>query len=590
MSALGRAEQGRMKKRDRAMETQGHSPTDVSAGGTLPRPGEDRLALSRQANAPRFSGSFVPTLEECQAINNGLAGWEDLSRVVGPRYYPDEDVEDTLFQVLAGNLSISRGFIETVARAKTEVFNANALLQGVPPHPVDHFLADSKIFLLDLKVESDAVTHFLRERFDFTEEELALVHLFIAKTAPLLYNMGFPDAISHSAQVARLCAVQADRHGASRTELMQAVMVGWLHDPKLGSNLSWSNLAAHPAVASAISHQVLSSPDMAQMMQDWLSGLLNPPDARTFRRGVENALSINNDSMFILENVILHKPVSESIPNLEPGVGIAERLPGDIREELLRIARQRFASSSKAEGPEPLPAATQAALLETLFETGLKGIHLDAIQQVFELNSLEAAEALFRRMIRGEYPDARQVERLSHHLKETPEHLYSLPISALRLFSHHDEITVGRIPALALAMSDPLLLSPHKLLESAKQPTALERLQSFINSFGENIRFLPQPAYENGRHWQRDLLASILRAAESLTQKPLAHEFSEDTPLAEQIGWLESTLVKPETWISQDGMDYGALSPADQGFDILLRIMKEKYEAATHQSPALFGI
>jgi hypothetical protein len=166
------------------------------------------------------------------------------------------------------------------------------------------------------------------------------------------------------------------------------------------------------------------------------------------------------------------------------------------------------------------------------------------------------------------------------------------------LLAHHDDVDNGKIAAMALTVADPLLLSPHKIIESSFEETLGKRVRSFLNSFSANVTFLPQAQKAIGKLWQKELLDSMLKAVSELTGRQVLPALAQDAPLEEAIQVRDALLQGDLIWtIPQEPSDDPANKPKNMA-ELSLKgdaklakemagVFKKAYELALKQSKAL---
>ncbi len=572
--------------------------------------------LSRQAflNAatlqPVFGSKqkFSPTKHELQKIHHALTGWEGDGRVLAASCYATPKVLAGIRDLLALPLAVSedgdpdrstvasfvdekipRSLLEDLALAKARLLNTFTLLQGGLIQPSSSFEDEARSFLTDLKREMVITENQMRRVFQLNDAGVALYREFVAQTAPILFVMGFDDAIPHAGQVSRLCGYMTQRQQKSqgstvevinRPEILIALMVGWLHDPKLRGDISWSNLAAHPVVGSAIATHLLQADRMRHLYRNFADSFQTRPSGLRpgrFQRAVAEALAINNDSRFVVNNVILHKPPFPVPGVVEPGIldQIGQTKGLRIARRIEKLVDDRMSAPSRGEKPPMLKSSKALrALRTTRLETGLRGVSRDAWLRTVrdvkpELGPQQALD-LFEQVIDGQLADKDLEAALAKNLRTRKDAVVACRISGSALLAHHGELSGwSRQAALALVNSDPLLLSAHKIGAVGTQ------IQSFVRSFNDNIRDLPKDCHERGVWWQRSVFLSILKAADRLNSTSLRRDFLLDTAdlnIEVQVKRLGELLVKPEIWGRYAGVKKG-----DPDFDTALKALEDEY-------------
>ncbi|MBY0402670.1 MAG: hypothetical protein K2X66_02140, partial [Cyanobacteria bacterium] len=543
-----------------------------------------------------------PTQPELNAIQGMLKGG-NASDVLAPNYLPSPEVVRSLYQLITDNTPVPESLQKVLTQQKTEAMNLHHFLLGKPLLNEGAVAKDAQQFVADFgrkMKELDGTLLTPANGFGVAEKEI--FHLFAANTAPILFTMGFADAIDHSGDVARLAVKQALKYGGNKQEVLQAALVGWLHDPKLRGDLSWSNLATHPVVGSAIAQELLNQPALSNKIQQYLDFV---PESSTqshmglaeFKKGIVEALSVNNDSEFVLRMVILNKMPKH--PLAEPG--IADVVP-EAKEEFLK----RFKAPSLGETPVPVSDDLKAKIDTVNLSTDLKGISLLALKTALGVETEAEAKKAFKAIVSGETPlNAGELQALKGKLLEIPGALVNPQVKGTTLLSHHGDLIEGAKAGLALAISDPLLLSPHKIVAASFEPFILGRITSFAKSIEDNIKALPLAAQPEGQIWLKDLYRSILEASSELTGKnpsellTQAREAStalqSDVSLLAEVQLFKSLVTAPSTWVSKEanGVDFGSIqatAPENKAtVDKIVSVLKKHYEAAAQQSEGLFA-
>ncbi len=536
-----------------------------------------------------FAGRYSPKAPELAEIVQALQGWPDNPDVYAPVYLPDSFLEETYRQVMEGQAQLHRVAADILAQPKLKAMNTHLLLLGKPLYTPEKAKAEALEYVRAIQETIPQLDRELAQRHGFTPREISLMHRFMAKTAPILFQMGYPDAVRHASQVTRLCVIQAERQKASHAELLQAAMVGWLHDPKLAVELSRENLATHPVIGSAIARHVFADPQFGDELKAVLAGRAMTPEA--FEAGVVEALSINNDSRYVLTEVIMQaiRPHLSHFPQVQ------------------RLLLRRFSAPFRGTRPPVISTRIRRDLEREQVASGLRGISLSAMEgiraelasrypQIAPLSARELLDDIVQNQPMAGIPEPERlklVADLQARLQATPHARVENRINAINLFSHHQEVKNGTVAALALASSDPLLLSPHKIIEAERHNSCLFAIRSFLQSFNNNIVYVPRESRDGAQKWQRDLYKEMLRVAEELTGKRLMPNLSPRTSTRRQITTLLTVLRKDTTWQTPDGTDYGAASlenPATHAqAQRLLDTMKRHYDQVAESSLALFG-
>ncbi len=550
---------------------------------------------------PRFHGLYTPKLRTLEHLRRGLAGGSQLTDYYAPGFFADREMVRQFIALFAlcrrmaeigftpeeledkvlGDRDVQK-LIRSLALAKARVMNHFALAKKLPRviienRPADAYMDEAKLFLMELQGQHTVTVNFFRKFFGFSEDEAGIYEQFVARTVKALYSMGYPDVVHHSSQVSRLCVVKAMDENACRPEVLQSALVGWLHDPKFETTLSIDNLSTHPIMGSAIAWHILNEPEFRTRIANYVQGSGFGP--RTFASGIVEALSVNNDSRFVSERFIYDQVALQIVQQY------GEDLGTQLREKLWDRHQQRLAAPSKGVAPLPFPPSLVEAISKTHLDSGMFGIRKAAWEEACRETGLqEPPEALYHRMVEGEYPDRAAVDKVSDYLLEkqalTKEVAVEWGVNGLHLFSHHDEVArYAQVAALSLVNSDPLLLSPHKVLEvRPEKETLLDRLKSYIGSLDSNINDLPKASRESALSWQRSIFICILKAAQDLTGVDRLTEFHQShryTPTQTDVDELRRRVLEIETWREYTKL---AASPQERPrFDQVLEIMRRRY-------------
>lgn len=469
----------------------------------------------KQNNPVSFSGRYDPPTKVLNEIAQALRG--NIPNAKAPNYMPSEKIEDAIYRLLSSGESVSREVIEEIAEQKAAVETLYANLMKDPAnYPIkvaENCILDAEIFLQELKEHISAVEDTLRT-VGLEDTHIDLFNVIASKSATVLFNLGFSDAIPHATQVARRCAIEAKDMGADKTTILESAIVGWLHDPKVKDyKISTSNLATHPVLASALAHDILNQEKVKALIGKVIGGA----NTKKFIDSIKEALLINNDSKFVWKNVILNQ--QPFMPrSKEPG--ILDNASDAVRERLSNVLWGRFHANSLGETVRPVPGNLAKEIRKTEFTTGLAGIA----------------------------PDGSIV-----HVK----------VNAMHLLPHDAEVKEGGMPALALAISDLLFLSPHKILMNDPGFDAISRIGGFIRSFTENLDTLPKGIKDNYKDWQFDVYRSIVKALQNLTGNQALEKLDDEL---KQIREIDSRINKvleyinnESNWIATNGQNFAKI-------------------------------
>jgi hypothetical protein len=480
----------------------------------------------------RFGKGYGPTTSQLTPLEEGLKGFPNNLQMQGPRYFASPHLEQAMLDFISGNVSAGN-IAQEMAEMKTSAMNTLALWKNKPLHTSNDYLSDAQDFLKILQTETQDIQAIFKGKFGFKELEIKILNAFIAKTAPILFSMGFPDAAAHSAQVCKLSVYKAYAISGghiSRLELLKEACVGLIHDPKLSpavfSFKEYTNLATHPIVASVIAQNVCQDPAFNALLHQYPG-----TKVASYINGVVNALPINNDSKFVCDGSII--------------APIKAQLKPDIAEQFQKEALARFEAPSKGVKPKPFSRKVVAALNGITMGTGLVGIRTQGLTSD-EIQTLQ-------KIIEGRITDTDTLSGLSQKLHEQKA-FHETQVDALTLFCHHDEVQrSAKMAALALINSDPLLLTAHKILASGPE-SFLGNIASYTKSFGDNINYLPQKTRHFAYTWSRAMLVALANASDSLAGRlpgSTAEAIQKSSPsLESEIEALKQTIVAPETWPS----------------------------------------
>lgn len=574
--------------------------------------------------------------EEINNIKNGLRGWPKDENILAINYFPSESEADALYKLLHKNKTIDEDNLNLLISTKTRTSNFHNFIIGDPLNNFDFYKKETKNFIVELQAEISELINIL-EKICFTPEEIELFLLFVSKTSALLFNMGFTDAITHAAQVTQKCIVESFKRNSFNYEILQSAMVGWIHDPKVPIRYSWSNLATHPIIACSIANIVLKEKEIYKKLDHYLHKQCSI-NTNNFIEGVSEALAINNDSEYVFKNAILYRP--EWVPSPIEPAGVVDQLNSLSTEDLKTIginnlsdnlvsifeneAIDWFENAAQDKKVTKFSKDIETTLKEIKLETGIKGIYKSIFNHSLSLVSSEyninTETDFFNELIDGKITDTTlitQLRKTIYDFNQKNEKVFISPtVQGNSLFCSHLEVKHAKTAALSLEISDPLLLSPHKLLAEGLKGTALEQIIEFMNSFEKNIKYLPNNALAGGKIWQRDLYYSILNSADELSNKNRVNEFLSKyhnldalhkpffpnasnkvdlNVIDQQIQELVELISDPKTWINENSKeDYGKLNiktPKNKiMISMLFNTLKKNYDLATVTSPEMFGL
>jgi hypothetical protein len=494
-----------------------------------------------------INGKYAPSQGEIFALCNGLLGWRAV-RGLGPDYFASRSVESALVDFVTDGKPLSTFAKRRLAQGRTCVTNFFTLINDRSPAVLKSekdYVDEVECFLTQLGVQVQIWKESTFAGLDFSRAERHIYLRTIAKVAPVLFNMGFADAIPHAGQVSRLTASMANSLHARPSQILQAAIVGFLHDPKFhpGIDLEKQNLATHPVVAAAIAYAVFRDRSLLSSLRAYFHGNTLKVDA--FIEGIIDALAVNNDSRFVQMFVMLPTFVKR----------IGDRFGEDVAANLRSVMERRLESASKGIAPPSVPQHLHGCLEQIAFDSGLRGLNratwANALQEAGI--TTERPKAVFCRIIAGKHGrlTTEQFAKLRSYLSwYTSDHL-SVRIRAADLLHHHQEVSAaGAKAAAALVIADPMMLSCHKVA-SVHNTAVIDRLNSYVQSFDDNTRLLPLPVKRQGHQWQRAVYMAILHAADSLTGQNLLGEFldlHQVEAVDRDIEGLRTLILHPGTW------------------------------------------
>ncbi|MFN8614806.1 MAG: hypothetical protein U0003_02705 [Vampirovibrionales bacterium] len=376
-----------------------------------------------------------------------------------------------------------------------------------------------------------------------------VVARWLALSAPVLYAWAYPDSATHAGQVSRLCVKTSQRLGHRPVQQLQALLVGWIHDPKLDSPLSIDNVATHPIVASALASLWLNEKVLAQALESLIP---QESERRTWHEGLMMALAINNDSRYVAEQLIV-PALSNQLKQQQNEACIPP---------FVQRVRSRFTAPSHQAALQGFDALVVEALNKTHLDSGLVGIDGQVWQQL--VANEPGGALLYDNLCSGTMPESvfiqwhqRLQAAIAQQAADEPV-LYHWPVNGLALMLHHQGVLAPAQPAaLALALSDPLLLSPHKIVQARpSNEVLLDRLRSYVQSLRDNVAALPllpgaHPLNRLGPQWHRAVQEVLAMTLKLLTHEPppmVGEEPVQRDYFSSAAGAAWDELLSPEAW------------------------------------------
>lgn len=524
------------------------------------------------------TGTYSPSSNELMAIRNALLGWSDVDGI-GPEYFASKHVERALYKFLVSGTKVSSGVLKSLSKGRARINNFFYLInQGIrpaAPKQPDCYLDETTLFLEQLAEQAEIWRRGAFVNLDMSRSEQEIYFRVVARTAPVLFNMGFVDAIPHSAQVSRLTASMANHLGARHSELLQAAIVGWLHDPKLNPkiDLSNENLATHPINAAGLAWCVLHDKEVSKMLLDYFQGRKDRRE--DFVAGTVDALAINNDSRFVQMMVVLPTYIERVTAVFGPGPA----------SQFKAVIEARLESAAKGRKPRALPHHLQGILSQIKLDSGLCGISKHMLSAAFAEAELESDDpaGVVEDILDGKLTISMdELARLKTAIIENA--VLQVLVDSATLLHHHQEVMdSGRLAAEALVIADPMMLSPHKVA-SVYSNEVIERLKSYVVSFDDNNRLLPKGAQEKGLQWQRAVYLSMLSAADRLCGTTLLATFEREhtaTTVVEDIDDLRLLIIAETTWCKYARASGKACENAD--VQLALSKLEEAYVEVVNQ-------
>lgn len=490
-------------------------------------------------------GTYSPSRNEIMAIRNALFGWRDVGGL-GPDYFSEPEVDVALFSFITTGKKVPGSVRLMLSKGRARMVNffelINPTLPAVAPATAQKYLPEVSLFLKQLSEQAEIWRNGSFKNLDMSRSEQDLFFRVMAHTAPVLFNMGFADAIPHSGQVSRLTASMASNLGGRHSEVLQAAIVGWLHDPKFHPNIDVGkqNLATHPINAAGLAWCVFQDDAIMEMLAAYVNG--NTERAKGFVMGAVDALGINNDSRFVQMMVVL--PTYTRL--------VSELYGPSLAEQFKSVIEARLESAAKGVLPRRLPAHLHGALSQIRLDSGLRGVSKHGLARAITEAGIQAGDPgiLFDEILDG--TTGLTLDELSRLKEGIARHaLLRADVDSATLLHHHQEVReTGRVAAEALVIADPMMLSPHKVA-AVYDTDVLSRIDSYVKSFDDNMRLLPKGATQAGLRWQRAVYLSMLAAAAKLTRRPHVSTFRkghETTSVTGDINSLRALVLKESTW------------------------------------------
>lgn len=359
-------------------------------------------------------------------------------------------------------------------------------------------------------------------------------------STPIILALGYHDALSHAAQVARWCVLHAQAIRPNQPWFaLQAAMVGWFHDPKLHIRFSIDNLATHPVMASLMATQLLQQAEIAYPLSAaWQA--CHPHVQQNQRASglasatwdIAEALRINSDSRYVISQVI------------QPQLGRQLPTP-ELRKTWDNWIEGRMAHRTDNNNQLcPPPSELRHALSDATLHSGFIGLDATLWHEATKwwvncAGQQYSPSMLYQTILRGEVSNHQKdmAETVAQWLDqaammgESPFIHWQVP--GTLLLAHHWEVSNPDL-ADCLAFADPLMLSPHKVLAArpSDEPFYL-RLASYMDSMGNNLSDLTTTVgKQTAQLWFDTLTQTIWTVAQPLTPYP-----ADTTALIEPSYW-----------------------------------------------------
>lgn len=478
---------------------------------------------------------------------------ELMSKFFGEKVQKDSGVYEQLFKLLQ--------------EKKTVAENFKSMMIGDEFHPKAFFAGSVKTFLEEMSEQLKSISD-MASKVGLKENEINYLRKIITDSAPTLFLMGHSDAIGHASQVCRKCMVDTKRQKADNLSILQSGIVGWLHDPKFSSGYSRENLATHPIIAGALLNEFVSS------SQQNLYKILKDYDMKKsfdlVIKEMQEALYTNNDSSYIVNNVLL------------------ARMPYfSEKEELMQIVNKRLTASSKGNDAPIIPEKILAQLRQTQFETGIKKIDNErlnqAISNLFPSKEHDSLKPDFLKLVlEGEYEPKSKAKDFIVELKKIGA-ISDTKISSNYLFIHQQELESARFLGENLVNADLLMLSPQKILKEGFEPTLFGRIQSFCNSFDDNIKNISLEHQQSAQQLQKKVFISMLNAMDKLKNLP-EKDYSQTDVMT-----LREIIRNPKTWGEYGEMIIGDKS-SKNSVEVFIKKIEGEYKASVDNNQQIMKV
>ncbi|MEW5818624.1 MAG: hypothetical protein AB1782_00405 [Cyanobacteriota bacterium] len=524
------------------------------------------------------AGIYDPDNADVQKISKCLKG-DCFIMHTGNDYYLLEKLDGDLFKLISDGQDLTRENLIKISKINQQASNFSSILaRRTDFETIDESTNKTKLFLKTLK-DKIKETDNIFEKLGLNNEEINIFNKIVSKTAFVMFLMGYPEVVEHSLQVSQLAAKIAKTDGASNEEILKSAITGWLHDPKLDTKVSWNNLAVHPVVAGVVADTALNDQEIDDLL---LSYLKNKKSSNNFKYGIIESLYVNNDSLFVLNNVILSQPAIIT-PVKEQAIDLSQKIP-----DIIKITTGRFQALSRCKKVQRIPRNIEMKLNEIQIDSGYRFISNMSWNKIsttlikkHNLKNLDSNK-LLNELLEDKIHNEELLKDLIILIETDKDSVKNLKINAINIFCHQDEVSDnGKIASLSLIVADSLLLSPQKILTTGYQNTPQKRLNSFIDSFKDNIEYIPAQKRQMALEWQRDLYLSMIKAANELSGNNRLEYYNnelQNKSINQQLSILEVILKEPSTWGK-----YSSINIDDNNrdkFDIMIKTISNYYDKA----------